>query len=83
MGGFYPPANAVVVFGGGSEGVDQNTTWGWTGTDWTQLAPINSPEIREGMGVIADPSSRQFLVFGGDVFNTDRYYRDSWKLVGK
>jgi hypothetical protein len=82
-GGYYPPVNAVVVFGGGSEGADQDATWAWTGTDWTQLSPLKSPAAREGVGLIGDPASRQFLVFGGTDFDSGTYFADVWKLIGQ
>jgi hypothetical protein len=82
-GGFDPLLKQIVVFGGGSAAVDQNTTWAWDGSDWTLLSPSKSPAARERSGTIWDPTSRQFLVFGGDVFNTTRYFGDTWALTGK
>jgi hypothetical protein len=82
-GGFDPLLNEVVVFGGGSVGEDQNTTWSWNGSDWTLLSPSKSPAARERLGTIWDPSSRQFLVFDGFVFNTTKYFGDTWALTGE
>jgi hypothetical protein len=82
-GGFDPLLKEVVVFGGGSAGVDQNGTWAWNGTDWTQLSPTTSPAAREEFGTVWDPARRQFLIFDGNVFNSNRYYGDMWKLTGK
>jgi len=82
-GGYYPPLKSVVVFAGGSEGQDQNTTWAWDGTDWTRLSPAANPDAREQLGMIPDPTSRQFLVFGGTVFNSTTYFGDTWKLTGR
>ena len=36
---FDPNLNTVILFGGGSGGIDQNTTWSWTGSNWEQLFP--------------------------------------------
>jgi hypothetical protein len=73
----------VVVFGGGSVGADNSETWAWDGTDWMQLQPAKHPTIREGLGTVWAPSSRQFLVFGGYIFNTNKFYGGTWKLTGK
>jgi Galactose oxidase, central domain len=82
-GGFDPVLKEVVVFGGGSVGADQNKTWAWDGTDWTRLSPAKHPSIREEFGTVWDPTSHQFLIFGGDVFNTTKFYGDTWELTGK
>jgi hypothetical protein len=82
-GGFYPPLQSVIVFGGGSEGVDQDTTWAWDGTDWSQLSPLRSPAAREQLGTVVDPTSRQFLTFGGTDFDSGALLGDVWKLTGK
>jgi hypothetical protein len=72
----------VVVFGGGTGGQDQNTTWAWDGSNWTQLSPAKSPAGRERFGTVWDPTSRQFLVFDGYIFNTSTYFGDTWALTG-
>jgi hypothetical protein len=82
-GGFDPLLKEVVVFGGGSMGEDQNTTWAWDGTNWTQLSPSKNPAVREQLGTVWDPANRQFLIFDGDVFNTNKYFGDTWALTGK
>jgi hypothetical protein len=69
----------VVVFGGGSGGVDLNQTWAWTGTDWTQLTTQKSPAARESMGTAYDAASGQLMVFGGVAGNT--IFGDTWKLI--
>ena len=70
----------VVIFGGGVGGVDQNQTWVWTGSDWTQLTTPKFPAARESMGMAYDAASSQFLVFGGIGGNT--LFRDTWQLIG-
>jgi hypothetical protein len=82
-GGFDPRSQKVIVFGGGSEAQDQNTTWAWDGSDWTLLSPAKSSSAREGLGTIWDPASRRFLVFGGTVFNTNKFFGDTWILTEK
>ena len=51
-GVFDPNLNAVLVFGGGDGGVDQNRTWSWTGSNWQQLITAQSPGPREGAGMV-------------------------------
>jgi hypothetical protein len=70
----------VVVFGGGVGGVDQDQTWTWTGTDWTQLSTPKFPPARESMGMAYDATSGQLLVFGGLAGNM--LFHDTWKLIG-
>jgi hypothetical protein len=73
----------VVVFGGGSVGADQNKTWSWDGTNWTQLSPAKHPSIRGGWERCGIQRNHQFLIFGGNVFNTTKFYGDTWTLIGK
>jgi hypothetical protein len=80
-GAFDPVFKAVVVFGGGSLGVDQKTTWTWNGTDWNQVLPVASPPARELFGTVWDPAKREMLIFGGDNFSTGQFYGDTWKLM--
>jgi hypothetical protein len=82
-GGFNPILKEAVVFGGGSQAVDQQTSWAWTGSNWKLLSPRNSPQARERFGTAWDPTSQQFLIFGGLVFNSSTLYGDTWKLIRK
>jgi hypothetical protein len=79
-GAFDPMLNQVVVFGGGSVGVDQNTTWAWDGLNWTLLSPTASPSRREGFGTVWDEAHREFLIFGGDLFPNGKLFGDMWKF---
>jgi hypothetical protein len=77
---FDPLLHEVIVFAGGVGGADENSTWAWTGTDWTQLQPAKSPAARESFGMAYDAASRQLLIFGGD--SPSKFFHDTWKLVG-
>jgi hypothetical protein len=79
-GAYDPIVGEVVVFGGGSEAVDQNTTWTWDGTTWKQRHPSVSPPARELFGTVWDPARHEFLIFGGDLFSNGKLYSDTWKL---
>jgi len=56
---------AVVLFGGGSGEVDQNTTWQWNRSNWKQLLTSQSPPAREGAGMAYDEALGHAIVFGG------------------
>jgi hypothetical protein len=62
----------------GFEGQDANDTWLWTGDDWLQLSPTNSPPVRESAGIAFDEVNQQTVVFGGLSGNTLLY--DTWVL---
>ena len=84
---FDPNLKAVVLFGGGSGGIDQNTTWEWiqaptwegTGFTWKQLMTRQSPPPREGAGMAYSPSLGHVIVFGGQ--NSEVPLGDTWELV--
>ncbi len=65
------PANMTVLFGGSSvpSGAPStgllNDTWGWTGQNWTRLAPASSPAARQQAVMAPDPSAGGVVLFGG------------------
>jgi Galactose oxidase, central domain len=71
--------NAVVLFGGGSGGIDQDTTWKWSSSNWTQLLTTQSPPAREGAGMVYDPLLGHVIVFGGQ--NNEVPLGDTWELL--
>jgi hypothetical protein len=77
---FDPNINAVILFGGGSGGVDQNTTWKWfiTGGNWNwqQVVTTQSPPPREGAGMAYLPALAGMIVFGGQ--NSEAPMNDTW-----
>src|SRR5262249_31016926 len=78
---FDPGLQGVVLFGGASGGVAQNTTWLWNqvGATWTQLFPSQAPPAREGAGVTYDAALQRVILFGGQQNNI--YFNDTWELV--
>ena len=84
---FDPNLKAVVLFGGGSGGIDQNTTWEWiqnptwegTGFSWKQVVTTKSPPPREGAGMAYSPSLGHVIIFGGQ--NSEVPLGDTWELV--
>jgi hypothetical protein len=76
---FDPNLRAVVLFGGGSGGIDQNNTWAWTGSQWKQLLASQVPLPREGAGIAYAAASGGTLVFGGQDGNL--LLNDTWKLA--
>jgi len=84
---FDPNLKAVVLFGGGSGGIDQNTTWEWIreptwegdGFTWKQVVTAKSPPPREGAGMAYSPSLGHDIIFGGQ--NSEVPLGDTWELV--
>jgi len=68
----------VVLFGGGSGGIDQNSTWAWTGAHWRHLFPTQSPPAREGAGMAYDEALGHVILFGGQ--NGNVLLNDTWEL---
>jgi len=68
-----------ILFGGGSGGIDQDTTWSWTGSNWEQLLPSQSPGPREGAGIAYDRNLGRTIVFGGQ--NHEVPVGDTWELL--
>ncbi|MGH2589120.1 MAG: PKD domain-containing protein, partial [Dehalococcoidia bacterium] len=66
---YHPPTNRVVLFGGlicqGSHCTDQQDTWTWDGSTWTQQSPANAPSSRYGASIAYHPSSQRLILFGG------------------
>ena len=84
---FDPSLKTAVLFGGGSGGIDQNTTWEWIsvpaweggGFTWKQLLTKQSPPPREGVGMAYSPSLGHDIIFGGQ--NSEVPLGDTWGLV--
>jgi len=78
---FDPGMHAVVLFGGGSSGIDQNTTWIWgrDGANWTHLPIGESPPAREAAGMAYDLALRRAILFGGQ--DNNGYFNDTWELI--
>ncbi|HSC12442.1 MAG TPA: hypothetical protein VLC97_15825, partial [Rhodanobacteraceae bacterium] len=45
-----------------------NDTWLWDGTNWTQLAPPESPSARDSAAIAYDSAHEQLVLFGGTSF---------------
>ena len=76
---FDPDLHAVILFGGGSGGVQQNATWAWSGSDWKQVLTAQSPSPREGAGIAWDAALGRVILFGGGDNNS--LFSDTWELV--
>jgi hypothetical protein len=80
---FDSNSNAVILFGGGSGGVDQNTTWKWFATggnwNWQQVVTTQSPPPREGAGMAYLPALTGMVVFGGQ--NSEAPLNDTWQFM--
>ena len=79
---FNPRVQAVVLFGGGSSGVDQNSTWAWDRggrANWIRLPAVQSPPAREGAGMAYDAALHRVILFGGQ--DNSEYFNDTWELL--
>ena len=75
---------SVLVAGAGlgdGNGVPQNDTWEWDGTNWTQKFPDISPPVRSGPFVAYDSARQVVVLFGGWSAN-DKYLNDTWEWNG-
>ncbi|PYK52588.1 MAG: hypothetical protein DME48_14860, partial [Verrucomicrobia bacterium] len=70
-----------VFFGGGSGGVDLNTTWLWdqVGATWIHLSTAQSPPAREGAGMTYDTALQRVNLLGGQ--DNNGYFNDTWELI--
>ena len=63
---FTDPSSGRVTMIGGFDGrFYQGTTWQWTGSDWLDLAPANSPGGRSSASVAVDLSHDNVVLAGG------------------
>jgi len=73
----------VILFGGFDQnGVEDNDTWAWNGSAWTQLSPAASPSARDSAGMEYDPALGQVVMFGGELALSGTYLNDTWVLSG-
>jgi hypothetical protein len=70
----------MVGFGGGygSTATANDETWQYDGTDWTKLAPLNSPKPRQSALHVYDSTNKKLVIVGGsDRFNN--VLTDMWE----
>jgi hypothetical protein len=74
----------VVLFGGDVGGDENDETWEWDGTNWTQLNPVTRPQTREGHAMAYDSDRGRVFLFGGH-YNSgvDQYLNDVMEWDGK
>jgi hypothetical protein len=79
----YDPVTASsVLFGGKSNGVDQNQTWIWDGTTWTLASPAHVPPVRYGASMAFDAATGDVVLFGGSQTAGTSYLADTWTWDG-
>ena len=82
----YDSNRNVTVFFGGNTGspapnMDNNDTWEWDGTNWTQRFPTNSPPVRSYLSLAYDSIRMRTVLFGGWQHPTTPL-RDTWEWDG-
>jgi len=78
----YDEASETLILFGGNDGVAAlGDTWSWDGTQWTHLAPANSPSPRWGHMMVWDRGTGRIILHGG--FNAELgYLHDTWMWDG-
>lgn len=54
-----------LMFGGTTLGGDVSTSWEFTGSGWTELAPAHNPGVTDSVGMTFDPVGNYVILFGG------------------
>jgi PKD repeat protein len=67
---WYPPANAIFMFGGtkpgfGTNGRHYNDSWQYSDGNWTRLATRDDPGARGSAWMVYDPAYQYIVLFGG------------------
>lgn len=79
---YEPTLNRVVLFGGHDGDTDTiyGDTWFYDGTDWKQIAPINSPSARYRGAAAVDSNRKRIVLFGG--FDGTDILTDTFEFSG-
>ncbi len=70
----------VVLFGGDSNGNEENWTWVWNGSAWSQQNPATPPPPRDSHGMAYNAATGQTIMFGG--YDGNSYVGDTWVFDG-
>jgi PKD domain-containing protein len=89
--GFYPPTNDAVLYGGyAGSGVgqwhDRNDTWVFSGAEWQNYTPRNSPvpparSYASFFYYATPPFAGQLFLYGGYNQTTGTDYREIWAVL--
>jgi hypothetical protein len=78
--------NRMVLFGGGGTPSDRyednQDTWAWNGTNWTELAAGGGPAARNNHGMAYDGARKKVVLFGGGVTFVGVIFNDTWEWDG-
>jgi len=80
---YDPVDHGLILFGGAlaSNGSALGQTWLWSGSDWRELSPADSPVPRSDPALGWDPVSKVLVLFGG-LDNTTAPLSDTWVWQG-
>jgi len=81
----YDPVRGKVVLFGGQDlasGTKFGDTWEWDGSNWTQLAPANSPAPRVAAAMAYDVLRGYTLLYGGNTSSGYVFQQDTWTWDG-
>ncbi|NDJ78447.1 MAG: hypothetical protein GYB65_19530 [Chloroflexi bacterium] len=81
---YFPPTDAVVLFGGRDlpAGVAFDDTWTYNGEVWTQLSPVTSPGPRFSTCGTYDAARGQLILFGGEHIDGTKL-AETWAYDGQ
>jgi len=78
--------NRMVLFGGtgtpGNRYEENQDTWEWDGTKWTQVGASGGPPARSGHGMAYDGVRKKVVLFGGGVTFVGTIFNDTWEWDG-
>jgi MYXO-CTERM domain-containing protein len=80
----YSGASGVLLFGGVSSAGNQQDTWTWSGTAWTQrcTSGCTPPSARFLTALAYDSGSGKVVLFGGTIGGTSGQQNDTWEWTG-
>ena len=78
---YHSAGRRTILFGGHLSSTDSiaSDTWAWDGTNWTQLAPLDSPADRTYATAAYDAPREKVLLFGGTT--TSMPFDDTWTFT--
>ena len=80
---YDPEGGFLLMFGGQTSNTPtDNETWVFSGGEWTNLRPIQSPSPRLSYAMDYAPTSGCVLLFGGLILSTNAVLSDTWCSKG-
>ena len=78
---FDAKLQAVILFGGDSQGGFLSDTWIWDGSSWIEQHPTHHPSGRTNAGMAYHAANQQIMLFGGQ--RSEGAINDTWIWDGQ